>query len=136
MEQARVQEETQMKMDHARRLKQMRHSLEDEKRKRSEESARLRRQLELKQVNITCGQPLSYDCLGWHPPACLSNNFWCHMLDSLPDKLQPPHLLCQQQLNFLNHQRPVVILLSCKLLSMSRKAAVYCALRCITMQDV
>ncbi|KAL3130584.1 hypothetical protein ABBQ38_008389 [Trebouxia sp. C0009 RCD-2024] len=38
-----------MKMDHARRLKQMRHSLEDEKRKRSEDSARLRRQLELKQ---------------------------------------------------------------------------------------
>ena len=51
MEQARVQEETQMKMDHARRLKQMRLSLEDEKRKRSEENARLRRQLELKQVH-------------------------------------------------------------------------------------
>ena len=50
MEQARVQEETQMRMDHARRLKQMRLSLEDEKRKRSEENARLRRQLELKQV--------------------------------------------------------------------------------------
>ena len=50
MEQARVQEETQMKMDHARRLKQMRQSLEDEKKKRSEESARLRRQLELKQA--------------------------------------------------------------------------------------
>ena len=52
MEQARVQEETQMKMDHARRLKQMRLSLEDEKRKRIEENARLRRQLELKQVNF------------------------------------------------------------------------------------
>lgn len=50
MEQARVQEETQIKMDHAQRLKQMRLSLEDEKKKRSEESARLRRQLELKQV--------------------------------------------------------------------------------------
>ena len=52
MEQARVQEETQMKVDHAQRLKQMRLSLEDEKKKRSEESARLRRQLELKQVRV------------------------------------------------------------------------------------
>ena len=65
MEQARVQEETRMKMDHARRLKQMRLSLEDEKRKRSEENARLRRQLELKQVHF-CGE-----CLMQHPgPAC------------------------------------------------------------------
>lgn len=54
MEQARIQEETQMKMDHAQRLKQMRLSLEDEKKKRSEESARLRRQLELKQVKRLC----------------------------------------------------------------------------------
>ena len=52
MEQARVHEETQIKMDHARRLKQMRLSLEDEKKKRSEENARLRRQLELKQVQF------------------------------------------------------------------------------------
>ncbi len=57
MEQARVQEETQMRMDHARRLKQMRQSLEDEKRKRGEESARLRRQLELKQVHSISSLP-------------------------------------------------------------------------------
>ncbi len=53
MEQARVQEETQMKADHAKRLKIMRHTLEEEKRKRSEETARMRRQLESKQVVYT-----------------------------------------------------------------------------------
>lgn len=50
MEQARIREENQMKADHAKRLKLMRLVLEDEQRKRVEESARVRRQLELKQV--------------------------------------------------------------------------------------
>ena len=86
MEQARVQEETQMKVDHARRLKQMRLSLEDEKRKRSEENARLRRQLELKQVHFLRG------CLMKHqgPPCMAVLN--CGRVRSsapMPDQMQP-----------------------------------------------
>ena len=81
MEQARVQEETQMKMDHARRLKQMRQSLEDEKRKRSEESARLRRQLELKQVNLNAW--MLQTGTSWHRqctdlPCAVSSMLLCH----------------------------------------------------------
>ncbi len=50
MEQARVQEETQVKADHSKRLKLMRQTLEEEKKKRMEDNARLQKQLELKQV--------------------------------------------------------------------------------------
>ena len=50
MEQARVLEETQVKADHSKRLKLMRNTLEEEKKKRMEDNARLQKQLELKQV--------------------------------------------------------------------------------------
>ncbi len=50
MEQARVQEESQVKADHSKRLKLMRNTLEEEKKKRMEDNARLQKQLELKQV--------------------------------------------------------------------------------------
>ncbi len=50
MEQARVQEEAQVRAEHAKRLKLRRQTLEEEKKKRTEENARLQRQLELKQV--------------------------------------------------------------------------------------
>ncbi|DBA90498.1 hypothetical protein WJX77_002407 [Trebouxia sp. C0004] len=52
MEQARVQEETQVRADHSKRLKLMRHALEEEKKKRMEDNARLQKQLELKQRMI------------------------------------------------------------------------------------
>ena len=51
MEQARIREESQTRADHARRLKLMRQTLEDEQSKRVEEAARMRKQLELKQVS-------------------------------------------------------------------------------------
>ena len=56
MEQARVQEETQMKADHSKRLKLMRHTLEEEKKKRMEDNARLQKQLELKQVGAVSAE--------------------------------------------------------------------------------
>ena len=63
MEQARVQEESQMKADHAKRLKAMRRQLEEEKRQRYEEMARLRRQLEIKQVEGACQKAHAERCL-------------------------------------------------------------------------
>lgn len=56
MEQARIQEETQVKADHSKRLKLMRQTLEEEKKKRMEHNARLQKQLELKQVGAVSAE--------------------------------------------------------------------------------
>lgn len=54
MEQARAREEAQIRAEHAKHLKLLQQNLETEKRRRNEDALRLRQQLEIKQVLMSC----------------------------------------------------------------------------------